>query len=515
MCLQWCHVTGQVVDNDYFCPHCSLWMKKPGLSCASCAHRRGQFCGLTGHPLPRSGYCCHHNATLHRFGFILLTEEHVHPAEMALHQVESIEDIFWAVETAPEPVALSPNEVWVSLQELASPWVYGIPAWLWQTELPSPRQTERQHTARAKQRIHLNQAIDLREVMMETTIETIEMDKILFSAGNPRTDAEADLEGLAISLGTEDSPNLVNLPLVRRNGEGGYLLIAGERRVRAAQKAGWTKIPCMVRGNLSATEAHGLTVAENLHRKDLTPLDLAGALKVSWLIANAIALNLGGRVEEVLSAGYPQAENAEKLETLLHEAGFSPTHPLVTWDETLDRLGVEMKPASRKKLMQLLSIDRQVQQTVNSLGLTEAALRSLGSLPQEEQRNLAEELSQNPELGRKVRRIARVVRDKGETLDAALAEARGIVGGDVENLAEQFPKPETDAGAESESAGDDERITDLVIQLLESATATRRCVDELQTLLGERFLPQLPEVWREYASDAVALLQSAVHDSAG
>jgi ParB family chromosome partitioning protein len=64
--------------------------------------------------------------------------------------------------------------------------------------------------------------------------------------------------------------------LVREAGEGEYELIAGERRWRAAKRAGLPTVPVVVRGadDLASLEQ---AVVENLHRQDLNPLEEAAA----------------------------------------------------------------------------------------------------------------------------------------------------------------------------------------------------------------------------------------------
>jgi len=84
--------------------------------------------------------------------------------------------------------------------------------------------------------------------------------------------------------------------LVRRLGDGGYELIAGERRWRAAKLAGLKKIPAIVR---SATDAEAMEMAliENLQRKDLNPMEAARAyqrlIKEFGLTQEAVAKQLG------------------------------------------------------------------------------------------------------------------------------------------------------------------------------------------------------------------------------
>ena len=69
-------------------------------------------------------------------------------------------------------------------------------------------------------------------------------------------------------------------PLVvrkRSDGEGGgFWLIAGERRWRAAQRAGLKSIPVVVK-EVQAKEAYELTLVENLQREDLNPIEEAEA----------------------------------------------------------------------------------------------------------------------------------------------------------------------------------------------------------------------------------------------
>ena len=92
----------------------------------------------------------------------------------------------------------------------------------------------------------------------------------------PRRDfREEELRELAESL---KNNGLVQPPTVRRNSEGRYELIAGERRLRAAQLAGWTKI------RVTLIEADDLTAAamtttENLQRENLNPIEEAVSYK--------------------------------------------------------------------------------------------------------------------------------------------------------------------------------------------------------------------------------------------
>lgn len=88
----------------------------------------------------------------------------------------------------------------------------------------------------------------------------------------PRRDfREEELRELSESL---RNSGLVQPPTVRRNAQGRYELIAGERRLRAAQLAGWDRIRVtLVEADDQAAAV--MTTTENLQREDLNPIEEA------------------------------------------------------------------------------------------------------------------------------------------------------------------------------------------------------------------------------------------------
>ncbi len=104
---------------------------------------------------------------------------------------------------------------------------------------------------------------------------------------------EAEMEELANSV---KAKGILQPILVRKLGDGGYELIVGERRWRAAKLAGLKKIPAIIRPATDA-EAMEMALIENLQRKDLNPLEAARAyqrlMKEFGLTQEAVARALG------------------------------------------------------------------------------------------------------------------------------------------------------------------------------------------------------------------------------
>ncbi|MBQ6137999.1 MAG: ParB/RepB/Spo0J family partition protein [Kiritimatiellae bacterium] len=105
------------------------------------------------------------------------------------------------------------------------------------------------------------------DVMLDVAIADIAR-----SPYQPRREfKEADLAELAESL---RNSGLVHPPTVRRLEKGGYELISGERRLRAAQLAGWRRIQVVVK-DVDEETAAVQTVTENIQRADLNPIEEA------------------------------------------------------------------------------------------------------------------------------------------------------------------------------------------------------------------------------------------------
>ncbi|MCR4430283.1 MAG: ParB/RepB/Spo0J family partition protein [Tepidanaerobacteraceae bacterium] len=109
----------------------------------------------------------------------------------------------------------------------------------------------------------------------EENIQEISIKEIRVNQNQPRKHFdEKKIEELAESI----KQHGVLQPVILRKRSEGYELVAGERRWRAAQKAGVEKIPAIVK-ELSDLDVMEIALIENLQREDLSPLEEAEAYK--------------------------------------------------------------------------------------------------------------------------------------------------------------------------------------------------------------------------------------------
>lgn len=87
---------------------------------------------------------------------------------------------------------------------------------------------------------------------------------------------DARLTELADSIRAQ---GVVQPLVVTRNAGGGYTIVAGERRWRAARKAGLTEVPVVIREVAGDRELLELALVENLQREDLNPIEEAEAYR--------------------------------------------------------------------------------------------------------------------------------------------------------------------------------------------------------------------------------------------
>lgn len=108
-----------------------------------------------------------------------------------------------------------------------------------------------------------------------SSLKEIKISEIFPNPNQPRrTFSDASIEELSNTIKLHG----VIQPVVVQKVDRGYELISGERRVRACKKAGFLKIPAIVKV-VSSKESFEMAILENIQREDLNPIEEAIAYK--------------------------------------------------------------------------------------------------------------------------------------------------------------------------------------------------------------------------------------------
>ncbi len=202
-----------------------------------------------------------------------------------------------------------------------------------------------------------------------------------------------DDEALAELAASIKAQGIMQPVVVRPRAQGGYELVAGERRWRAAALAGLTTIPALIKA-LTDEQASAMALIENIQREDLNPLEEAQAMQrlkeefdlTQQQVADAVGksrvavtnllrlLNLAPAVREMLLAGSIEMGHARALlsldsagqERLANEVA---TRQLsVRQTEALVRQIQQGRPAHKPKLMKDADTRRLEQDITEKIG---------------------------------------------------------------------------------------------------------------------------------------------------
>ncbi len=201
----------------------------------------------------------------------------------------------------------------------------------------------------------------------------VPLDEIRPNPDQPRQVFEAGaLESLAGSIREHG----VLSPLVVRREEGRYVLVAGERRLRAAGLAGLTEVPVVVREVAEPAESLELALVENLQRTDLDPIEAARGyqrLVDEFELTQEQVARRVGKDRSTVANAIRLLKHPEFVLTALREGRISAGHarallPLEHPDE--------LRSALAKVIAQQLNV-RATERLVTSLLRTDPVVRSL------------------------------------------------------------------------------------------------------------------------------------------
>lgn len=219
----------------------------------------------------------------------------------------------------------------------------------------------------------------------------MELDKITANPNQPRKNFdEQALKELAESIRQHG----VIMPIVvNDNGDGTYMIIAGERRFRASKLAGKKTIPVVIR-KYDEREVKEISLIENLQREDLNPIEAAMAMK--------------------------QLMNDYKL----------------TQDELAERIG-KSRPAIANTL-RLLNLCPEVISLVAEGKLSAGHARTIVLLPPPQQVEFANDAVKNQTSVRELEKKVRAYSIPADVLDEKKKKKRALASVELKHLIERM-----------------------------------------------------------------------------
>jgi ParB family chromosome partitioning protein len=168
-------------------------------------------------------------------------------------------------------------------------------------------------------------AVSREQAEVSGTLRELPVGNVLPNPYQPRTHVDED-SLLELTASIEASGLLQ--PVIVRPRNGKYELIAGERRWRAIQRLGWTKIPAVVK-EVDDQTLLTLALIENLQRNDLNAIDVAAGyqrLGDEFKLPQAEIARLVGRNRSTIANLLRLLKLAPEIKTLVQEGKLSEGH---------------------------------------------------------------------------------------------------------------------------------------------------------------------------------------------
>ena len=237
----------------------------------------------------------------------------------------------------------------------------------------------------------------------QQTIKELDLHQIKPNRFQPRQSFDEDkINELSLSIAKH---GVLSPILVRETGAGGYELIAGERRLRAAKKAGLKTLPCLIDSAEDQTSLE-LALIENLQREDLNPIEEARGYdrlkrefnltqdnisevtgKARSSIANSMRLlNLPQSIIDLLYSGDLEKGHAKILASMETKDAEDLAQKIVSLGMTVKDAAATKKPktsnSSKTKIKNrdLLNIEEELSETLGHKSEIDEQSQSRGKI---------------------------------------------------------------------------------------------------------------------------------------
>ena len=186
-------------------------------------------------------------------------------------------------------------------------------------------------------------------------VQEVDLAEIIPNPYQPRREFDREkLEELAQSI---KEHGVIQPLIIRREEDGQYVLIAGERRFRASQLAGLVRVPVIVR-DLDENQMIQWALVENIQREDLNPIEEALAYQ---RLATEFAMTQE-EIAQVVGKSRPAIANTLRLLTLPQEIQDAVSRGTISMGHARCLVGLA-EGAQRQILQKIITQGWNVRQT--------------------------------------------------------------------------------------------------------------------------------------------------------
>lgn len=222
----------------------------------------------------------------------------------------------------------------------------------------------------------------LSDIEEESVINSVETSEMLLSNIEPNLDQPRKLfndEALSALVESIKTHGVITPLIVTPMPNGKYMIIAGERRYRAATAAGLVSVPVCVR-ECTQVQIDELSLIENIQREDLNPMEVARAIKKlmdDYGYTQEEAAERIGKARPTVANLLRLMDLSDAVQNLVETGHLSAGHArcLVTVSDS--ELQWELAQKARDDKMSVRDFEKLVKNTLNPKKKPEAAKQSL------------------------------------------------------------------------------------------------------------------------------------------
>lgn len=222
----------------------------------------------------------------------------------------------------------------------------------------------------------------LSDIEEESVINSVDTSEMLLSNIEPNADQprkQFDDEALAALVQSIKKHGVITPLIVTPMPNGKYMIIAGERRYRAATAAGLVSVPVCVR-ECTPVQIDELSLIENIQREDLNPMEVARAIKKlmnDYGYTQEEAAERIGKARPTVANLLRLMELCEPVQKLVESGRLSAGHARCLVTVSDPELQIELAEKGKDDKMSVREFEKLVKNTVSPKKKVEPVKQSL------------------------------------------------------------------------------------------------------------------------------------------